>query len=117
MNFGHERPPNIQRPSSSARSPPLAKCGEAEKIEDPPEPRRGYRSAWCEQPFNLLEPEAGVARPLVDLDPRRALAVQDCFQNGALQSARTPPTRGREAELLKYPVLLRDTRVSWVTLP
>ena len=109
MNFGHERPPNIQRPSRSARSRPLAKCGEAEKIEDPPGPRSGHGSARCEQPFNLLEPEAGVARPLVDLDPRRALAVQDYFQHGALHSARTSLTRGREAEFLKYAVLLRDT--------
>jgi hypothetical protein len=109
MNFGHEKPPNIQRPSSSARSPPLAKCGETEKIEDPPGARSGHDSARCEQPFNLLEPEAGVARPLVDLDPRRALVVQDCFQHGAPRNACTPPTRGREAELLKYAVLLRDT--------
>jgi len=42
VNLGHEGPPIIQRPSSSARSPPLARCGEAEKIEDPPEPRSGH---------------------------------------------------------------------------
>jgi len=71
VNLGHEGPPIIQRPSSSARSPPPARCGEAEMIEDPPEPRSGHGSARFEQPFNLLEPEAGVARPLVDLDPRR----------------------------------------------
>ena len=109
MNLGHAGPPIIQRPWGSARSPPLAGSGEAKKTKDPAERRSGDGSARHEQPFNLLEPEAGVARPLVDLDPRRALAVQDYFQHGALHSARTSPTRGREAELLKYAVLLRDT--------
>ena len=46
----------------------------------------GRRGARHQQEFDLLEPEAGVARPLVDLDPRRAFVAQDCFQHGALHS-------------------------------
>ena len=75
MNLGHAGPPITQRPLGSARSPPLAGSGEAEKTKDPPEPRNGHRSARHEQPFNLLEPEAGVARPLVDLDLRHAFVA------------------------------------------
>jgi hypothetical protein len=40
--------------------------------------------------LNLLEPEAGVARPLVDLDPRRASVAQDYFRHGALHTAHAP---------------------------
>ena len=90
MNLGHAGPPIIQRPWGSARSPPLAGSGEAKKTKDPAERRSGDGSARPEQPFNLLEPEAGVARPLVDLDPRRAFIAQDCFQHGALHSAHAP---------------------------
>jgi len=36
----------------------------------------------------MLELEACVARPLIDLDPRRVFVAQDCFQRGALDSAR-----------------------------
>ena len=75
VNLGHAGPLNIQRPWGSARSPPLAGSGEAEKIRDPPERRTGDGSAQHEQPFNLLETEAGVARPLVDLDPRRGFVA------------------------------------------
>jgi hypothetical protein len=89
VNLGRAGPPIIQRPWGSARSPPLAGSGEAKKTKDPAERRSGDGSARHEQPFHLLEPEAGVARPLVDLDPRRAVA-QDCFQHGALHSAHAP---------------------------
>jgi hypothetical protein len=94
VNLGHAGPPIIRRPWSSARSTSLAGSGEAEKTKDPAERGSGKGSARHGQPFNLLEPEAGVARPLVDLDPRRASVAQDCFQHGALHSAHTP-TRGR----------------------
>ena len=52
-----------------------AASAKAEKIEDPPQSRSGYGSARHEPPFNLLEPETGVARPLVDLDPRHAFVA------------------------------------------
>jgi hypothetical protein len=32
-------------------------------------------AARCKQSFDLLEPKAGVAHPLVDLDPRHALVA------------------------------------------
>ena len=86
MNLGHAVPPIIQRPWGSARSPPLAGSGEAEKTKDPAERQSGDGSARHQQPFNLLELEAGVARPLVDLDPRRGFVAQDCFQHGDLHS-------------------------------
>ena len=103
MNLGHAGPPIIQRPWGSARSPPLAGSGEAEKTKDPAERRSGDGSARHEQPFNLLEAEAGVARLLVDLDPRRASVAQDCFQHGGLNSAHAPdPQPETETELDKY---------------
>ena len=101
MNLGHAGPLIIQRPCGSARSPPLAGPGEAEKIKDPPERRTGDGSAQHEQPFNLLEAEAGVARALVDLDPRHAFVAQDCFQHGALHSAHAADPQS-ETELHKY---------------
>ena len=104
MNLGHPEPPIIQRPWGSARSPPLAGSGEAKKTKHPAERRSGGGSARHEQPFNLLEPEAGVARPLVDLDPRRAFVAQDCFQHGALHSAHAPDPQP-ETEPHKYAVL------------
>jgi hypothetical protein len=113
VNLGHAGPPIIQRPWGSARSPPLAGSGEAEKTKDPAERRSGDGSARHEQPFNLLKPEAGVARPLVDLDPRRAVA-QDCFQHGALHSAHAPTCSRRRSYTNMQP-MLRDS-VSWVTL-
>ena len=101
MSLRHAGPPIIQRPLNSARSRPPAASAEAEKIEDPPEPRNGHGSARHEAPFDLLEPEAVVARPLVDLDPRQLLLHRIAF-NMAPSIARTPPTRSREATLLKY---------------
>ena len=101
MNSGHAGPPIIQRPSGSARSPPLAGSREAEKTKDPAERQAGDGSARHEQPFNLLEPEAAVARPVVDLDPRRAFVAQDCFEHGALHSAHAPDPQP-ETELHKY---------------
>jgi hypothetical protein len=66
--------------------------------------RSGDGSARHEQPFNLLEPEAGVAHPLVDLDPRRAFVAQDCFQHGALHSAHAadPQPGGGAAQISAY---------------
>jgi len=101
VNLGHAGPPIIQRPWGSARSPPLAGSGEAEKTKDPAERRSGDGSVRHEQPFDLLELEAGVARPLVDLDPRRVSVAQDCFQHGALHSAHAPDPQP-ETELHKY---------------
>ena len=70
----HPGPPITQRPLNWARSYLPAASAGTEKVEDPVEPRR-VSSARHEQPFNLLEPEAGVARPLVDLDPRHAFVA------------------------------------------
>jgi hypothetical protein len=114
VNLRHAGPLIIQRPSDLARSPPLAGSGEAENTKDPAERRSGDGSARHEQPFNLLELEAGVARPLVDLDPRRASVAQDCFQHGTLHSAHTPDPQP-EAEPHKYATHDRES-VSWVTL-
>ena len=101
MNLGHAGPPITQRPSGSARSPPLAGSGEAEMTKDSAKRPSSDDSARHEQPFNLLEPEAGVARPLVDLDPRRASVAQDCFQHDALHSAHAPDPQP-ETELHEY---------------
>jgi hypothetical protein len=92
--------------------PPLARSGEAEKTKDPPEPRSGHGSARHEQSFNLLEPEAGVAHPLVDLDPRHALVASDYFQR-ALHSAHAR-ARSRRRSYTNLRPMLRD-RVSGVT--
>ena len=62
-------------------------------------------SARHEQPFNLLEPEAGVARPLVDLDLRRASVAQDCFQHDDLHSAHAPTRSRRRSYTNMQPML------------
>ena len=113
MNFVHAGPPNIQRPAGSVRSPPLAGSGEAEKTNDPSEARSGHGRARHEQSFDLLEPKAGVAHPLVDLDPRHALVAWDYFRHGALHTAHAPD-RPPETALHKYATMLRHG-VSWVT--
>jgi hypothetical protein len=46
---------------------------DAKKTNDPPEPRNGHRSSRHQQSFELLKPQAGVTRPLVELDLRYAL--------------------------------------------
>jgi hypothetical protein len=75
VNLGHSGPPINQRPSSSARSRRLARSAEAERTKDPPEPRCRHGGARHEQSFDPLKPEAGVARPLVELDPRHAVGT------------------------------------------
>jgi hypothetical protein len=74
-NLAHVGPPIIQRPSGSDRSPALAGSGEAEKTKDPHKPRSDHGRARHEQWFDLLELKAGVAHPLVDLDPQHALVA------------------------------------------
>jgi hypothetical protein len=87
------RPPIAQRPLSSVSSRAV---GETKKTNDPPEPGTRSGSTRRQQPFELLEPEAGVARPLVELDPRYALIPQVGSQHGALHSACAPGrSRGR----------------------
>jgi hypothetical protein len=70
--LGHKGPAIIQRPSSSVRWRPLAGSADAENSKDQPEPGSARGRARDEQSFNLLKPEAVIARPLVDLDPRHA---------------------------------------------
>jgi hypothetical protein len=72
---GHPGPPISQRPSNSAGSRAVARFAEAEKTKNPPEPQSGHSAARHEQPFDPLELEAGVARPLVELDPRHAFVA------------------------------------------
>ena len=105
VNLGHSGPPINQRPSSSARSRRLARSAEAERTKDPPEPRCRHGGARHEQSFDPLKPEAGVARPLVELDPRHA-PVPKVYFHGALHSAHTRnPQPGDGA--LKYGVRAR----------
>ena len=86
--FGHRGPPITQRPANSPGSRAIARPAEAEKTDDPPEPQNGHGSARREQSFDPFEPEAGVARPLVEFDPRHAL-VASTF-NMAPSIARPP---------------------------
>ncbi len=81
------RPPITQRPPGSVSSRAV---GEAKKTNDLPEPGTRSGSTRRQQSFELLEPEAGVARPLVELDPRYALIPQVGSQHGALHSACAP---------------------------
>jgi hypothetical protein len=61
----------IQRPSGSATLRAFIPA-DAKKTNDPPEPRNGHRSGRHQQSLELLEPQAGVTRPLVEFDPRYA---------------------------------------------
>jgi hypothetical protein len=62
----------------------------AENTENPPEPWSGHDNARHEQLLHPLKLEAGVARPLVKLNPRHALVPNLYFQHGALHSAHAP---------------------------
>src|SRR5271156_2786617 len=97
LNFGHAgRPLITQRPSGSAALRARAVSARAKKIEGSPEPGSGRSSARRKQSLDPLELKAGVARPLVELDPRHAFVPQVCFQHGALHSAHVPDrSRGR----------------------
>jgi hypothetical protein len=100
-----------QRPPGSATLRSFVPT-EAKKINDRPEPRSGHGSARDKQPFDLLEPEAGVARSLVELDPRHAVP-EISFQHSALHSAHSRPQAGAAAQ---YRAKL-ERRVIWLTLP
>src|SRR5271166_2655573 len=97
LNFGYAgRPPITQRPSGSAALRGRAVSARAEKTKGPPDPGSSHGSTRHEQSFDPLEPEAGVAHPLVELDPRHALVPEDCFQHGALHGVHAPDhSRGR----------------------
>jgi hypothetical protein len=45
------------------------------KTEEPPAPGIRHHGTRHQQSFDALEPEAGVARPLVELDPRHAFVA------------------------------------------
>jgi hypothetical protein len=61
---------------------------EAKKTKDEPEPGISHSSTRRKQSFDPLKPEAGVARPLIDLGPRHAVVPSNCFQHGTLHRAR-----------------------------
>src|SRR5947208_15132803 len=92
LNLGLRRPPIAQRPPGSATLRSFVPA-EAKKINDRPEPGSGHGSARHKQSFDLLEPEAGVARPLVELDPRHAVP-EISLQHSALRSAHSRPQPG-----------------------
>jgi hypothetical protein len=84
---GAGRPPISQRPSGSVASDAFAVPAKAEETKGALEPRRCDCSTRYEQSLDPVKPEAGVARPLVDLDLRQAFVAEHCFQHGALHSA------------------------------
>jgi hypothetical protein len=84
-----------QRPSGSVSLPTFA---EAKETKNSPAPGLGHKSARHEQSFEALQPQAGVARPLLELGPRHAVAPSVCFQHRALHSTPAPDrSRGRAA--------------------
>ena len=90
------RPPIAQRSSGSANSPLTARSAEAKETEQPREPGMCGRGIRQEQPLDPLEPEARVARALVELDPRHAAAPQVGFRHRTLlrtNAARLKPRR------------------------
>jgi hypothetical protein len=70
--------------------------------EHPPEPWNDHSNARHEQLFGPLKPEAGVACPLIKLDPRHAFVPNLYFQHGALL-ARTRPIAVEGASCFIYP--------------
>ncbi|MFL5269497.1 MAG: hypothetical protein ACJ8AH_23400 [Stellaceae bacterium] len=76
--------PITQRLSDLAGSRTIGWVAKAKKVENPFEPRSGHGTVRLEQLFHPLELEAGVARTLVELDPRHALVPNLYFQHGAL---------------------------------
>src|SRR5271163_3868815 len=94
VDLGPRRPPIAQRPPGSATLPAFAVYAEAKKTKDLPEPGIRHCSTRHKQSFEPLEPEAGVAPTLVELDPRHAGAPYACFQHGALHSAPAPDAAG-----------------------
>ena len=59
-----------------------ATCAEAEKINKPQEPGMPHPHRWFKPSLDLLEPEARLARALVELDSWRALAPKICSRHG-----------------------------------
>jgi hypothetical protein len=104
VNLGPRRPPIAQRPPDSATLRAFVSA-EAKKTTDPPEPRIGCGSARHQQSFELLEPEAGVTRPLVELDPTHAPDDPWVgFRHGPLQGADAPSAaRGSATDSLQIP--------------
>jgi hypothetical protein len=68
--------------------PGFAIYAEAKKTKGLPEPGIGHGRTRRKQSFDPLEPEAGVARPLIDLGPRHAVVPSNYFQHGTLHRAR-----------------------------
>jgi len=92
---GARRPPISQRSLGSAKSPLAVLYADLKKTKEPPEPRiRHHGITRHQQSFDALEPQAGVARPLVDLDPRHALVPLIYSQHGAFHSAPDPGQGG-----------------------
>jgi len=68
-------------------APPMrhgATCAEAEKINEPQEPGTPHSHGWFKPSLDLLKPEARLARALVELDSRHAVAPQICSLHGFL---------------------------------
>ena len=63
-----------QRPSGSISLPGFAVYAETKKTKGSPEPGIGRGSTRHKSSFDLFEPEAGITSPLVELNPRHALA-------------------------------------------
>jgi hypothetical protein len=61
-----------------------ATCAEAENINKPQEPGMPHPHGWFKQSLDLLKPEARLARALVELDSRHAVAPQICSRHGTL---------------------------------
>ena len=70
-------------------------CAEAEDINEPQELGMPHPHGWFKQSLDLLKPEARLARALVELGSRHAMAPQICSRHGTLW--RNAPSRsGRE---------------------
>ena len=59
-----------------------ATCAEAENINKPQELGMPHRHGWFKQSLDLLKREARLARALVELDSRHAVAPQICSRHG-----------------------------------
>ena len=75
-----------------------ATCAEAENINKPQELGMPHRHGWFKQSLDLLKREARLARALVELDSRHAVAPQICSRHGTLQRNAPEPQRPGAAQ-------------------
>ena len=85
----------------------------ARKINKPQEPGMSHPHRWFKQSLDLLKLEARLARALVELDSRHAVAPWICSRHGTLQRehSQAAATGSRAAYRLPIPGLC----VSYVT--